>query len=462
MSDKSESRVGVTISNDELKAYITIYSRKDNTVLSKEEILEALKAQNVVYGLRLDVFNDLIQNPVYDQPVCIAEGTPAVNGQNGAVNYLFNTNADRKPTMLEDGRINYRELNLIQSVSKGQVLCTMKPPVQGTPGRTVKNRVINAVNGRPVLVPKGKNVSLGPDGKSLVANIDGEVELQENGLISVYASHEVPADVDNTTGNISFVGNVIVRGNVLSGFSIEAGGNVEVIGVVEGATIKAGGNIILRRGMQGMGKGVLISGGNIIARYIEYSSIEAENIQSEAIMHSNVKCTNKLELTGKKGLLVGGTCRAGKLISAKVIGSHMATATDIEVGTDPTVRERLKKAKEEVATMSSDIFKSDQAITILKKLENAGALTSEKQDVLQKSIRTKILLSSKLEETKQEIAVLEEKLQQEGTGKIKASSYIYPGVKVAIGSCMMYVKEVLQYCSLYRDGADVRVGSYDR
>ena len=462
MVDKYESRIGVKISNDELKAYITIYNKDNNAALTKEEILEALKAENIVYGLKLDVFNDLIQNPVYNEAICIAEGTPAVNGQNGSINYLFNTNIDAKPTMQEDGRINYRELNLIQSVSEGQVLCTLNPPVQGIPGKTVRNRVISAVNGRAALLPRGKNVSVGPDGKSLVANFSGEVELQENGLISVYANHEVPADVDNTTGNINFVGNVIVRGNVLSGFSVEAGGNVEVYGVVEGATIKAGGNIILHRGMQGMGKGMLISGGNIVARYIEYSNIEAKSIQSEAIMHSNVKCTNKLELTGKKGLLVGGTCRAGSLISAKIIGSQMATATELEVGTDPTIRERLKKAKEELQNMNSDIFKADQAITILKKLECSGTLTCDKKEILQKSVRTKILLYSKLEETKQEIIALEEKLQHESAGKIKAAGYIYPGVRVAIGSCMMYVKEVLQHCTLYRDGADVRVGAYER
>jgi len=47
-------------------------------------------------------------------------------------------------------------------------------------------------------------------------------------------------------------------------------------------------------------------------------------------MHSNVKCGNKLELSGKKGLLIGGKCKVGKEIVAKVIGSYLATHTDIE------------------------------------------------------------------------------------------------------------------------------------
>src|SRR5690606_25436793 len=132
--------------------------------------------------------------------------------------------------------------------------------------------------------------------------IDGQIDFSGD-KINVFATYEVKADVDISTGNISFIGNVLVRGNVLSGFKVEAGGNVEVWGVVEGATIQAGNDIILRRGMQGMGKGILISGGDIVARYIENSTIEARrDIKSEAIMHSHVICGRKLELTGRKGL----------------------------------------------------------------------------------------------------------------------------------------------------------------
>jgi len=176
----------------------------------------------------------------------------------------------------------------------------------------VEDIEVPALDGKPAVLPKGKNVEISEDGQSLIAGIDGQVNYID-GKVSVFANYEVPADVDNSTGNISFVGNVIIRGNVLSGFTVEAGGSVEVMGVVEAAVIKADGDIILRRGMQGLGRGILKSGGDIIAKYIENSIIEAKgDIKAEAIMHSNVKCGNKLELSGKKGLLIGGKCKVGK------------------------------------------------------------------------------------------------------------------------------------------------------
>ncbi len=463
MVEQKDLKILVTVSPDELKAFITLYNTGDNVAIKKEDIIGALDSQRVVFGIKEDIISYLVESPLYNEAFCVAEGIAPQNGKNGLITYHFNTDVNKTPTLMEDGRINYRELNLIQSVKEGQVLCSLVPPVKGVEGKTIKGRVISAVNGKPAVLPRGKNVAISEDGQSLVATTAGEVEYLDAMKVSVYTNHEVPADVDNSTGNVSFVGSVIIKGNVLSGFSVEAGGNVEVFGVVEGATIKAGGNIILRRGMQGMGKGTLIAGGDIVARYIEYSSIEASNnIQAEAIMHSNVKCGNKLELTGNKGLLVGGTCKVGNIVVAKVIGSHMATITDVEVGVDPSVRERYKNAREEIVSMESDIKKADQAITILRKMESAGVLTPDKQEILTKSVRTKVYLSTKIQEVKQEISILDEKLQQEGNGKIRALSFIYPGVKVSIGTCMMYVKEPLQYCTLYRDGADVRVGAIDK
>jgi uncharacterized protein YwgA len=61
-----------------------------------------------------------------------------------------------------------------------------------------------------------------------------------------------------------------------------------------------------------------------------------------------------------------------------------------------------------------------------------------------------------------ESTTIEKKLQEEADGRIKVQNYIYPGTKVAIGTCLMYVRENLQFCTLYRDGADIRVGPIDK
>jgi len=189
--------------------------------------------------------------------------------------------------------------------------------------------------------------------------------------------------------------------------------------------------------------------------------VEAANdLKAEAIMHSDVKCGNRLELGGRKGLLVGGITRVGREIDAKVIGSYLATNTVIEVGVDPNVRDRYKFVKAEIANIEENVRKTDQVIMLLQKLESVGKLTDEKKELLEKSLRSKVFYENKLHEYRHELAVLEEKLQGEAQGRIRVQNYLYNGVKISIGSAKMNVKETLQYCTLYRDGADIRVGEY--
>ncbi len=457
---KIDASISLSISPDRMKANIIISPPEGGRMLSAGEILEYLKTNGIVFGIKNEVVSELSKNPMYNQQVLIAEGIAPENGINGTLEFHFDRSKDAKPSIMEDGRVNFRELNLIENVTKGKVLITAIPPTKGKPGVNIFGTDIPALDGKPAVLPRGKNVEISPDGHTLTAAIDGLVNYID-GKVSVFALYEVQADVDNSTGNINFIGNVLVRGNILSGFSVEAGGNIEVWGVVEGARIKAGGNIVLRRGMQGLGKGVLICDGDIAARYIEHSNIEAKgDIKAEAIMHSNVKCGNRLELTGKKGLLVGGSTRVGKEISAKVIGSPMSTVTEVEVGVDPTLRERYKEVKEEIKIAEADIKKAEQAIGMLRKLEQAGVLTADKKEILLKSERTREYYRTKLEELREEVQKLDEVLEQESFGRILIQSIVYPGTKVTIGTCMMSVRENLQYCSLYRDGADIRVGAY--
>ena len=54
-------------------------------------------------------------------------------------------------------------------------------------------------------------------------------------------------------------------------------------------------------------------------------------IVSDAIMHSNISAGQAIQVTMNKGLLVGGLSRAGALIEANIIGSHLATSTELEV-----------------------------------------------------------------------------------------------------------------------------------
>jgi len=138
----------------------------------------------------------------------------------------------------------------------------------------------------------------------------------------------------------------------------------------------------------------------------------------------------------------------------------MATITNIEVGVDPHIRERYKFLRTEIIKLDENTRKANQAVVLLKKMEASGMLSPEKKELLDKSVRSKIFFESQMSQYKEELAELEEKLQQEVKGRIMVDNFLYHGTRVSIGSASMHVKETMQHCSLYKDGVDIRTGAY--
>jgi uncharacterized protein (DUF342 family) len=458
-----ENFISVSISPDKMIAYINVSEPKfeseseENYTYTVDEILKVLNQNGVKYGIDLTVFEQIINKKLYNQTIKIAEGDFPVDGIDGRIEIHFEHEVNYKPIILEDGRVDYRNLNLIQSVKKGEKLCTLVKPVPGVEGMNVLGSKVPPREGKLAKLPVGKNVVITEDGNFLVAGLDGHVSYV-NGRISVYPTYEVPGDIDNSTGNIEFLGNIVIRGNVLAGFSVKAGGNIEVWGVVEGAVLEAEGDIVIRRGILGNNKAVIKSKGHIAARFIERSYVEAANdIMAEAIMHSTVKCGGSLILEGKNGLLVGGTSVVGKELVAKVIGSQMASTTIIEVGVDYQLKEQQKKIKAEIDETKEGIKKSEQIISLLSKLRRSIELSDDKKELLDKSVKTKEFYEKKVKELNSIYEELEQKLCKENGSRIKCSDTIYSGVKITINAATMYVKEELQFCTLYCKGMDIKI-----
>ena len=176
-----------------------------------------------------------------------------------------NTDLSRKPKLNEDGSVDFHQLETLNPVHEGDCLATLTPAVQGKPGIDVTGRVIRPANVKRIVLKQEKNTKVSEDGCHLLSLVDGHVSLI-SGSIFVSNNFEVPADVDASTGDINFDGTVMIRGNVLTGFIVRAKGDIIVDGVVEGAELYAGGQIILKRGIQGMERGKLRAESNVIAK----------------------------------------------------------------------------------------------------------------------------------------------------------------------------------------------------
>jgi len=456
-----DEEVLVYVSQDGMVATMTLLPPEGGKLLDYQDVMQALKDKGVVYGIDEKAIRQALDSRKYGEEVIVARGLPPQDGEDARLTYHFKTERKSKPEIREDGTVNYHSLDNIENVAKDQVLVTLTPHTPGVDGKTVRGTTVQAKPGKPLVLPAGKNVIISEDGLNLVAAIDGKAELI-GGRVHVYSVHEVRNNVDNSTGNINFVGNVIIHGNVLSGFEVRAGGSIEVRGVVEGATLIAEGDVILRKGLQGAKKGVIKAGGSVTARFIENGNVYAKgDVTAEAIMHSNVVSGQYVRLIGKRALIVGGKVHAVMGISASTIGSPMATATVLEVGVSPEIREEYEQLKEELQKLEKELQRVEQALAVIAKMEASGRLPLDKRIIKQKALRTKDEYGVKIPAVKARLFELEETFLGGAHGKIHVKRVVYPGVSITIGQSTLNINDPIKYVTFLRDEGEIRFVSYE-
>jgi uncharacterized protein (DUF342 family) len=451
----------IQVSNDAMEAYLVIEPPiGEGKWPDKEDALKAISSENIIFGIIDEAIDETISKRQI-KPVLIAKGKAPVNGIDAEINYLFETGVFRKAFAEDEfGRVDYRQVQNFQNVTVGQKIVEKIPPTPGEPGMNVRGEEVKANPGKDKQVKLGKNVAWTEDNLAIISTINGEPSLANN-KVGVHEVHEVKGDVNFKSGNINFLGSVIVRGNVESGFKIEAEGDVTIYGNVDTADIKAGGNIFIKGGISGMDKGKVICGGDFSAKYIEHASVDCEGTITvrEAIMHCQVNADQKVVCEGGKGLIVGGLIRSGDEISAKTIGSRLGTVTELEVGVKPKLKLELQELEERLKTNKESLDKAEKAIGLLSKMPH---LPDDRKQMLQNLIKTSYALKAQINESdakRQEL--LEEMLiKSKEKGKIRVREIIYPGIRVTMGKTTIMIQDEIKYATLVYNEGEIQIQPY--
>jgi uncharacterized protein (DUF342 family) len=463
----NDSMVSVDISEGEMKAFITVTPPGlGGCDISMETYLSFLRNNRVVYGANEEFLKEFADRPFYKERVLVAEGTKPVNGRDSYIQYNFETDQSKlKLREGSNGRIDFKDLNIIKNVVENQPLARKIPPETGVMGRTVTGKVIPAKNGKDIPLPLGKNVHVGDDGVTIIADINGQVVLV-SGKINVEPIYTVRGDVNLKTGNIIFLGTVIINGNVEDGFSVKAAGNIEVNGTVEKAELDAEGDIIVHQGITGKNAGFVRAGRSIWARFIENAVVEAGNmvVVSDGIINSQVDAYKRIICQGKRAHIVGGRLRASEEINAKILGSPTSgTETICEVGIDPKSKMQLEKlsvAKEEMEKQLDDIQRNLQTLINIKKQRKS--LPEDKEAYMRELMDKRQVLASDLQQANEDMNKIQEFLNTIKTrGKVSASSKVYPGVKILIKDAVSDVRTEYRAVTFILEAGLVKVTRYE-
>ncbi len=444
----------VEIAPDGMTAYCTYIPPLGGRKISLREGIQKLNKKGVLFGIDDKKLQWLLDENI-EQESIIAKGVPAIPGEPAELRYHFQLPEEQKHVKeLEDGKVDFRNLDLVINVRRGDLLITKHPPTPGTPGRSVTDKELKAMPGKDLRLPKGKNVEIGADEMSLFASIDGQVFI-EGDKVSVLPVFTVEGDVDLETGNIDFIGNVIIKGNVQEGFSVKADGDIEIMGNVGGAFLEAGGKAIVHKGFQGKQKGYIKAASDIHTSFIENGQIFTRGslFVNGAIMHSTIVAKIDVVVEGR-GLIVGGSVQAGNDITAKTIGSHLATPTEIMAGCDPEIRQSLDQISIEIENATENLDKVVKGIELLRKAEKQlGKLPSDKYAVLNQFDTTRSHLEGQMNGLLQQKEILSKQLKEQKNGRIKVTDRIHPGVRINIGQAGYRVKDAMARTAfIYEDG----------
>ncbi len=464
IAKKVDATVECQISKDKLEASIIIKPPKGGKDIEVEDIFEALRKSGIKYGIKEDVIQNAVLQKWYDEKITIAEGQIPQDGEDAKIEYFFETSIIKPtPTITEDGQVNFYELNIVQNVTKGQALARKIPAVAGISGKTVLGEEIPCKDGRDIALPVGKNVKVSPeDPNILISEIDGQPRIINN-KVCVLPIFEVSGDVDFSTGNINFIGDVIVRGTVREGFKVKAEGNISVYGPVEGSTLEADGNVILSKGTHGQDKGLIIAGGDVIAKFLEHTTVKSGgNVKvSDAIIQSQVTALKSVIVDGKKGFIIGGVISAGEEVKARVIGNYLATPTEIETGGNPKLRFELREIEKRKEKLKLNLDRTEKGVNSLKQLqEKEGFLSPDRKDLLLQLTRAQFHLMGELRKLETREEELKEMITSSLKGRVIVNDIIYPGVKITIKDAVLYVKDQIKSANFYEQDGEVHIGAY--
>ena len=453
------AQASVTVAPDGMRADVLLTPPEPGGFPVTEELIRlALIGKKIQYGIDDAEIKRLTSYPTFHTAMLIAKGTPPVHGTNAVIRPLIRTERDVRPKELPDGSVDYKDLGVIQTVHKGDVLCEKVPSTQGEPGTNVYGAAVSARPGKDAPLPAGKNTVVSDDKLRLLAACDGHADIV-NRKIQVLNTFNVHGSVSNSTGNINFLGHVQVDGNVLTGFKVEATGNITINGTVEGADIIAGGNIVIKEGVNGFGKGIVKAGGYVKAKYIQSATIRAGgDIEASFILHSSVQSGSNISLLGSKGNIIGGHVAAMRSVNTMLTGGRSSyVPTTLEVGNDPTMITRSREIPQELETNKRDASSLLRAINLLAEHKKAGRITPDKLVALQRAISTYQSLTQNAAELEEELERIQEVLAASGFGSVNVSGTAYPGVRVIIGSETYLLDSKYDHCSFIRDEKGIQM-----
>lgn len=460
IDDIDMHEIFVYIADDNMSAAVKLGRCDDG--YTYDEVMNKLSLNGIKTGIDEEKIRWMIAQKIYNQQIEVAVGKPVETGRDGYYEFFFDTDElnNNRPTVREDGSVDYFNQKRFEKVNEGNLLARYHEPTKGGFGFDVCGKLLVPKPGRPMPRLHGKGFKTSEDGKEIYAAISGKIEYCNYDL-SVVNVYEVNGNLDLSMGNIDFNGDVNITGCVRSGVTVHAMGSIFVGGFVEGATLIAGKDIVLKDGVNTKNTGKIQAGGNISGRFFENTEVIAKgDLKCNYILNCNVFAYGKVFVEGSRGSIMGGEVTAVMGISTASCGHESNVKTCLRVGSTKELRKEYAELIMQLKEVDIQIETFEQAN---KKFEMIKQNMPEKYDgamairVMQSKI-VKMAEKAKLEEKSKALYNL---IKDSERAVVKVKNHIYPGSRVYMDDKTYMPSSVFSHVIIKKTPSMIILKDYD-
>jgi uncharacterized protein len=427
-------RIRVEISPDRLQAWVSLGGGKPKPSPEPAEILDALTEAKIAVDdevrSRVSALVEAISSDApLPQRFLVAQGKAAVEAQVGA--FVWDAELERMRALQTDaGAVNYFEISNVVTVGIGVVIGKIVPPQPGKEGVDVCGNRLRPKTSRTT-IQLGSGVELSSaDQSTVISKVAGRVLCQQ-GKISIAETLEIKGDVDFKTGSIDSSVDVNITGTIRDNFQVRSEKSVSVGGCIEQATIVAQGDVTVRNGILGRGKGVVTTGGRCVAKFCEGATLTSTGeVQiTREVMNSTIYTDSKLSVS--RGSLVGGSAYAKEGMEVEVLGKPCGTPTEVIVGMHPSVFARINGLDEELKAKKAMLAATAQQLKPLT--DNLKRLTPDlkkRAAELADKLRTLEQTITEMEQTRKTVLT---QASPSSIPSVLVSKVAHEGVRIRIG-----------------------------
>jgi uncharacterized protein (DUF342 family) len=440
-----EDSFRVHISEDKYSAYVEVRGELPLSPPSESEITAFLGRQGVTFGIESDLKSKLGSLQPGMERIQIARGCIPVDGKDGWIEFLFD-HSPKVPVNDEEKHVDYHNLGCIHNVLKNEALAIIHPPEPGLPGTTVGGKKVPPKLGKQPAISLGSNTARNPiDPNQIIATQDGNATLTSGSVLNVQPVITISGSVDYSTGDIDFVGSVVISGDVKADFSVKAKKGIEVKGNVEDARLESGADVIIRGGFIGQGKGTLTAEGNVHIHHVLNQSVNSGGIitiDQEAI---SARLSARDKIVGRNAVFVGGILEARNEVEVKNLGNGDEGQARVRVGSRKIYLDRLRELENETAHAQKQMGEVKATIYKLVMLQlDKGTLTPEQTQLHAKLKGAQTELQNKLDRNQKEKESLNVELQKRTTARILIHDTIFPNVIVDLNGCKKIIDSAIR------------------